>query len=378
MDGDLHSQLFDDSAPNDGDGDGGEPQVDHGDGESPANAAVHMSVLQAASRLITAWDESADTSPLFLPKFLTREDRASLHDFCEHRSLNHETVGDDGDRQLRVSRRGDGSGSSSDGSSSAGAELGDIFSLLAFNDEWRSVLVKIDACHWLAGWFSMAQSKASTLFKYFCIASSDAVFQVWGGGEDVQGSRACVKARLRVRFKQGAGVHMSDEAARSAEVARVDGLIKRVRRAYWRRHCRFSIVPPRELARRLLQACMCVCVLCSGCCRRACACACHVPCGFAFALRVPTDLPAALLFFSFFFGSYCRSTTSFEIWMILRPAGPSSVAARETTAIVPSASVSLRSSRKAHACSKRVINRVVTLMCSHADECNSLRLRVYR
>ena len=80
------------------------------------------------------------------------------------------------------------------------------------------MLVKIDPRHWMAGWFLMAQSKSSGLFKYFCVATSDAVFQVWEGGEDVRGTRAWLKARLRLRFKQGDGIDMTNGDARAIEV----------------------------------------------------------------------------------------------------------------------------------------------------------------
>lgn len=99
----------------------------------------------------------------------------------------------------------------------------------------------------------MAQSKSSTLFKYFCVATSDAVFQVWEGDASVAGTREHCKAHLRKRFKFGEDVDMTDPTAAAAEKKRVDGLIKRVRRGWWRTHCRFSIGAPRELARRLLQ-----------------------------------------------------------------------------------------------------------------------------
>ena len=36
------------------------------------------------------------------------------------------------------------------------------------------------------------------------------------------------------------------------EDERVEGRIRRVRRAYWRAHCKTTIPPPKELARRLL------------------------------------------------------------------------------------------------------------------------------
>ena len=104
----------------------------------------------------------------------------------------------------------------------------------------------------MLGRFLMAQSKSSTLFKYFCVATSDAIFQVWEGDARTPGTREHVKAHLRRRYKLGVGVDMTDPQLAAAETKRVDELIKRVRRGYWRSHCRFSITSPRELARRLL------------------------------------------------------------------------------------------------------------------------------
>ena len=123
---------------------------------------------------------------------------------------------------------------------------------LAFYEFWETVLIKYDPRHWMGNWFLMAQSKSSGLFKYFCTSTSDAIFKVWEGDASVSGTRAHVKAHLRKRFKHGVGVNMADPTAKKEEDARVDGLIRRVRRGYWRKHCRFTIPPPRELARRLL------------------------------------------------------------------------------------------------------------------------------
>ena len=262
MDGQLHAQLFDEpestiSPPLGCDDEGGgsndddmpelEPELAE---EQPVPASVKASVLEAAQKLIKVWDESGSQTPLLLPSFIGQEDRSALHDHCELRGLNHESVGeDDAERRLRVSRRGGTDADTCNGEAGIGDQ---VFDSLQFYDEWGGVLVKIDPRHWMGHWFLMAQSKSSTLFKYFCVASSEAIFQVWAGGEDIVGTRAWVKATLRKRFKQGVGVDMTDDGAKKAEVARVDGLISRVRRSYWRRRCRFTIPPPRVLARRLL------------------------------------------------------------------------------------------------------------------------------
>lgn len=234
--------------PDSGGGGADEPELDEA-AAAPVPASVKASVLEAARNLIKLWDESGEQAALVLPTFITMDDRNVLHDHCELRQLNHESVGEEeGDRRLRVSRRG-----GTDAAGSADVHVtDDIFRSLQFDGEWETVLVKIDPRHWMAHWFLMAQSKSSVLFKYFCVATSEAIFQVWGGDETLRGTRAWVKAGLRARFKQGNGVDMTDEAAKKAEVARVDGLIARVRRSYWRRRCRFTIPAPRELARRLL------------------------------------------------------------------------------------------------------------------------------
>ena len=85
----------------------------------------------------------------------------------------------------------------------------------------------------MGNWFLMAQNKSSALFKYFCIATSDAIFRV------CEGERERVKEHLRKIFKQGVGVDMTNAIARKAEIERVDALILRVKRKYWRRHCRY-------------------------------------------------------------------------------------------------------------------------------------------
>ena len=245
MDGELHAQLFGEPA--------GERESEDEAAAPRSDAEVHpevrKTVLQAASELIKRWDESGASQPLELPRFLKVEDRASLHDFCQHRNLSHETLGDEGDRYMRIGRRQGAAVASGDDEAGLG---GDIMASLAFDEAWSAGQVKYDPRHWMGNWFLMAQSKSSTLFKYFCVATSDAIFQVWEGDASVAGSREHVKAHLRKRFKQGVGVDMTNAAAAAAENQRVDGLIKRVRRGYWRSRCRFSIPPPRELARRLL------------------------------------------------------------------------------------------------------------------------------
>ena len=252
MDGHMHAQIFGDDCPADRDGHGPpEPQLDQGEDIESQARTVHFTVLLAATRLVKLWDDSDDSEALLLPVFLTLEDRAALHAFCEGRELNHQTVGDDGNRQLRVSRRQGVDGHS------IGEDINvtdDIFQSLQYNDTWEDVRLKMDPRHWMANWFLMAQSKSSVLFKYFCVATSDAMYEVWEGDETVRGTRAWLKEKLKKRFKFGVGVDMQNDAQRKAEIARVDELISRVHRGYWRRHCRFTIAPPRPLARKLLLA----------------------------------------------------------------------------------------------------------------------------
>ena len=90
----------------------------------------------------------------------------------------------------------------------------------------------------MGNWFLMAQNKSSALFKYFCVATSDAIFRVQ------QGERERLKVHLRKLHKQGDG---------EAERGRVDELIKRTRRKYWRAHCMYTIPEPLELVRSLLR-----------------------------------------------------------------------------------------------------------------------------
>ena len=66
---------------------------------------------------------------------------------------------------------------------------------LKFRDAWVELLIKYDARHFMGNWFLMAQSKSSSLFKYFCIATSDAIFRVR------EGERERLKVHLRKLFK---------------------------------------------------------------------------------------------------------------------------------------------------------------------------------
>ena len=61
--------------------------------------------------------------------------------------------------------------------SSSSSIGGRIFDRLKFNEMWTELYVKYDP----GNWFLLAQSKSSSLFKYFCCASSDAMFPVEQG-----------------------------------------------------------------------------------------------------------------------------------------------------------------------------------------------------
>ena len=58
-----------------------------------------------------------------------------------------------------------------------------------------------------------------------------------------EGERERVKVHLRILWRQGEG---------EAEQTRVDALIARVPRSYWKKHCSYTIEAPQQLARDLL------------------------------------------------------------------------------------------------------------------------------
>ena len=183
---------------------GGDEAAPDGEEEEAAEAEAAdfetcKSVLQAAALLIQVWDASGSAEPLRLPTFLTLDDRAALHAFCERRELGHVTDADaDGEEssisRLVVSRRpgwtgwsrAAGSSSGAAGSSAAHAASGAaalsererMYSALQFNENWAKLRIKYDPRHWMGNWFLMAASKTSPLFKYFCCATADAMFKV--------------------------------------------------------------------------------------------------------------------------------------------------------------------------------------------------------
>ena len=221
-----------------------------GASSSAASFATRKTVLDAAAQLVGLWHQSGEQTPLELPTFLTSEDRGALHSMAENYGLNHETCGKDGgqdDYYIRISRRAGGGGGGAAGGggvAGGGSAIGnEIMATLNFIETWKDELVKYDARHFMGNVFLLCQSKSSALFKYFCTAVSDAMFEVR------EGERERVKKHLRILYKQKT---KGTPAEIAADKERVDGLIKRVRRSYWRSHCRYTIPEPQRLARRLL------------------------------------------------------------------------------------------------------------------------------
>ena len=92
------------------------------------------------------------------------------------------------------------------------------------NEDWMHEKVKYDIRHWMGIVFLMASTKDTPMFKYFCTAISDAIFEV------VPESRLAVKDHLK-----SLGV--------------TDAEILRVRRKYWRSHYQYVVLSPEELQR---------------------------------------------------------------------------------------------------------------------------------
>lgn len=95
-----------------------------------------------------------------------------------------------------------------------------------YNPDWALRTVKYDIRHWMSNVFLMCLTKDSALFKYFCVAISDAVYMI------IPSSREEVRAHLKF-------LGLSDEQ------------IKRVARKYWRSRARFVVPDPATLLRRL-------------------------------------------------------------------------------------------------------------------------------
>jgi hypothetical protein len=228
------------------DGDEEPAEPDTSDEPAASDFSTRKSCLEAAIAVIDLFEQTDMQEPLRLPSFLTEDDRAALHAHCERRRLGHVTeVAADDSTELSISSlvvsRGLRRAATDDDPAPQPAPLqsdgAKILATLRFNEAWEELCIKYDPRHWMGNWFLMAQSKSSALFKYFCVATSDALFKVR------EGERERVKKHLRELYKQGSG---------AAEKKRVDNLIKRVRRGYWKKHCQWTIEEPRALARALL------------------------------------------------------------------------------------------------------------------------------
>ncbi|CAN0574669.1 unnamed protein product, partial [Laminaria digitata] len=93
---------------------------------------------------------------------------------------------------------------------------------------WSNRRVKYDIRHFMANFFLMCVTKDSALFKYFCVAVSDAIFKI------IPSSRRAVVEHLRF-------------------LGLDDGEIKRVRRKYWRLKGQYFVPEPDVLVRDLTE-----------------------------------------------------------------------------------------------------------------------------
>jgi hypothetical protein len=87
---------------------------------------------------------------------------------------------------------------------------------------YAELKILYDVRHWMANWFTMAHSKDSLIFKYFCSCTSDAVFKI------VPESKREVETFLTRRS-------VTPEQW------------KKYNRRYWRTHCRYFIPGPKRL-----------------------------------------------------------------------------------------------------------------------------------
>lgn len=94
------------------------------------------------------------------------------------------------------------------------------------NPHWKTLRVKYDIRHFLGNFFLMAATKDSALFKYFCVAVSEAIFKI-----DVSSRR---EVRDHLKF-----LGLNDDQ------------IRRVGRKFWRRKARHTVPGPEVLVRDL-------------------------------------------------------------------------------------------------------------------------------
>ncbi|CAM9585769.1 unnamed protein product, partial [Ectocarpus fasciculatus] len=173
---------------------------------------VAMCMLRKAEIALVEYSKSERTSELRMPPQLSSKDRQALHSVAESLGIAHKSEGEGDQRCLVFSRRS--------GQCTLAPELARV------NLDWARSRVKYDIRHWMGNLFLMANTKDSALFKYFCVAISDAVYMI------VPSSRDQVHAHLKF-------LGLSEDE------------IKRVRRKYWRSKARYVVPPPAELLRRL-------------------------------------------------------------------------------------------------------------------------------
>ncbi|CAN0093589.1 unnamed protein product, partial [Laminaria digitata] len=188
-------------------------------------------MLQRAASVVQAYASSDRTQPLNFPVHLTRGDRQSLHCLAERLGLNHKSEGEGRDQRfLVISKRAGALRHTSCHTGAEGSAAGGVDDGSACNKHWEDVQVKYDVRHWMGNLFLMAVTKDSALFKYFCVAFSDAIFKI------VPESREEVLTRLRA-------LGLSPER------------IKRVPRKYWRSRARYVVGAPEQLVRDLTDVC---------------------------------------------------------------------------------------------------------------------------
>ena len=204
--------------------------------------AAHKSVLRASVDILDAFAHSKELGPLLFPPFLTKSDRAALHERAERLGLQHTSIGIYDSRQLQVHKTSLTQSGGKVNRSSLPSVTCDsdaqILSQLIFNNNWDVLAIKYDPRHFMGNLFLLAQSKSSPLFKFFCTAVSGAIFKMQDG------ERARVESHLRQIFKE----NPNDPN----DILRVTSLISRVKRSYWRSLCRFSILEPAIVVRDLL------------------------------------------------------------------------------------------------------------------------------
>ncbi|CAN0474622.1 unnamed protein product, partial [Laminaria digitata] len=169
-------------------------------------------MLQQAARSLVAYQRSSRRTPLKMPPALGLKDRQLLHEAAEKLGIDHKSEGEGDQRCIVFSRR-----------------TGPVVAPpdeMKYNPDWALRRVKYDIRHWMANMFLMCSTKDTPLFKYFCVAVSDAVFMI------IPTSREEVRAHLKF-------LGLSDDQ------------IKRVRRKYWRSRARFVVPAPALLLIRL-------------------------------------------------------------------------------------------------------------------------------